>query len=590
MNFLFIISIRNLFRQRRRSVLLGSAIMFGTAILVLANAFSHGISEVLFNEIVSYVAGHVSVSFTKGGNANNQVFHDGDRIRAIIRERVPAVKRVDNAIGVFARAVGNGKADNVILVGMDPSGEGVDEKEMKKLEKNFKEIEGRFADLSDSTLENPVCLAQEKAKTLNVKLHDVLRVRFTDIRGQTQAARLTVVCIMKPSNAFMSTPIFLHVKTVTRLLGYGPHDVPQLYLTIQNPKRDAKRFADSLHAGLKPPLAVIDGKLSVHGVSFDATLLSLRTDSVSLALADSVMRYSARSEADSVNRKKSVVVSASFSKTAGIKVGDTCTISYAGKFDGAAGSARFVVTAVADSGCGVDGPVVLVNEKDFYKPFYDAWPKSAMAAKGPFRPDTAIGIYKALGGEWLLVPRSKTTKDVMKLYREIAQKGWKAIVVDVGSMYETASMVLNLEYALNMITFVCVMLLFFIILIGVVNTLRMTIRERTREIGTVRAIGMQRVDVRNSFLIETGMLALISAITGTLLAFAAMWGLSQLKFKAEANPLGMLLVDGHLFFAPTPGAVAFFIALIVGIAVATAYFPARRAAKLSAAEALRHYE
>lgn len=590
MNFLFTISIRNLFRQRRRSILLGSAIAIGAAVLVIANAFAHGISEVLFNEIVTYVAGHVSVSFTKGGNANNQVFHDGERIRAIIKERVPSVKRVDEAIGVFARAVGNGKADNVILVGMDPSGTGVDEKEAKKLAKNFKEIEGHFANLSDTTIENPVCMAQEKAKALNVKLHDILRVRFTDIHGQTQAARLTVVCVMKPSNVFMSVPVFLHIKTVKKLLGYTSYDVPQLYLTINNPKQDAKRFADSLHAGLKPPLAVIDGKLSAHSTGFDATLLSLRTDSASLALADAALRFSARSSTDSANRKQSVIVSEAFSKATGIQVGDTCTVSYDGKFGSEPGEARLIVTAIAAPGCGVDGPVVLVNEKDFYKAFYDVWPKSTVKEKGPFRPDSSISIYKTFGGEWLLVPRSHTTRDAMKLYREIAQQGWKAIVVDVGSMYETASMVLNLEYALNMITAACVMVLFFIILIGVVNTLRMTIRERTREIGTIRAIGMQRVDVRNSFLIETGFLALISAVTGTIIAFGVMFGLSQLTFKAEANPLGMLLVEGHIFFAPTPIAVCFFIVLIVSIAVVTAYFPARRAAKLSAAEALRHFE
>lgn len=590
MNFLFTISIRNLFRQRRRSILLGSAIAIGTAVLVLANAFAHGISEVLFNEIVSYVSGHVSVSFTKGGNANNQVFHDGARIREIINERVPEVNRIDEAIGVFARAVGNGKADNVILVGMDPSGEGVDKKEMEKLAKNFKELEGHFADLADTTVENPVCLAQEKAKALNVKLHDVLRVRFTDIRGQTQAARLTIVCIMKPSNVFMAAPVYLHIKTVKRLLGYSSNDVPQLYLSIKNPRKDAKRFADSLHAGLNPPLAVIDGQLSVHGSGVEVTLLSLRTDSASLALVDSAMRFSVRTAADRVIRKKAVIISESLSKTTGLQPGDTCTISYDGKFGDEPGGTRLIVTAIAAAGSGIDGPVMLVNEKDFYKTFYDVWPKSTVAVKGPFRPDTEIGIYKAFGGEWLLAPRSRTTRDVMKLYREIAQKGWKAIVVDVGSMYETASMVLNLEYALNMITAACVMVLFFIILIGVVNTLRMTIRERTREIGTIRAIGMQRVDVRNSFLIETGLLALISALSGTALAFVTMFGLSQLTFGTDANPLGMLLVDGHIFFAPTPLAVCFFIMLIVGIAVVTAYFPARHAAKLSAADALRHFE
>jgi ABC-type lipoprotein release transport system permease subunit len=589
MNFLFTISLRNLFRQRRRSILLGTAITFGTAILVLANAFAHGISEVLFNEIVSYVSGHVSVSFTKGGNANKQVFHDGERMRAIIHERVPQVKRIDEAIGVFARAIGNGKADNVIMVGMDPSAD-VDTKEQKKLEKNFKILEGSFDDLSDSTIENPVGLAEDKAKALNVKYRDILRVRFTDINGQTQAARLTVTTIFKPSNVFMSAPIFLNVHRLKKLLGYGKHDVAQLYLTIENPKRDAKRFADSLWAGLHPDLAVIDAAEQSKDTAVSATLLCLRTDSASLALADSVLRFTARSGLDSSNRKQSVVVSGLFATTAGVQPGDTFTFSYDGKFDNARGSGRYIVTAIADTGCGIDGMAVLVNEKDFYKTFYTTWPKATVHDNGPFRPDTSIGLYKAFGGEWLLKERSKTTKDVMKSYREMAQKGWKAIVVDVGSMYETASMVLNLEYALNLITFIAVMVLFFIILIGVVNTLRMTIRERTREIGTVRAIGMQRSDVRNSFLIETGALALIASIVGILVAFAGMFGLSQLTFKADDSPLGMLLSDGHLVFAPTAGAVIFFVVLIVGIAVVTAYFPAKRAAKLSAADALRHFE
>ncbi len=589
MSFLFTISLRNLFRQRRRSILLGTAITFGTAILVLANAFAHGISEVLFNEIVSYVSGHVSVSFTKGGNANKQVFHDGVRMRAIINERVPQVKRIDEAIGVFARAIGNGKADNVIMVGMDPSAD-VDAKEQKKLEKNFKILEGSFDDLSDSTIENPVGLAQDKAKTLNVKYKDILRVRFTDINGQTQAARLTVTTIFKPSNVFMSAPIFLNVHQLKKLLGYGRNDVAQLYLTIENPKRDAKRFADSLWAGLHPDLAVIDAAVQSKDTVVSATLLCLRTDSVSLALTDSVLRFTALSELDSSNRKQSVVVSGLFATTAGVQPGDTFTFSYDGKFDNARGSGRCIVTAIADTGCGIDGMAVLVNEKDFYKTFYTTWPEATVHDNGTFRLDTSIGLYKALGGEWLLKERSKTTKDVIKSYREIAQKGWKAIVVDVGSMYETASMVLNLEYALNLITFIAVMVLFFIILIGVVNTLRMTIRERTREIGTVRAIGMQRSDVRNSFLIETGALALIASVVGILVAFAGMFGLSQLTFKADDSPLGMLLSDGHLVFAPTAGAVIFFVMLIVGIAVVTAYFPAKRAAKLSAADALRHFE
>jgi ABC-type antimicrobial peptide transport system permease subunit len=151
-------------------------------------------------------------------------------------------------------------------------------------------------------------------------------------------------------------------------------------------------------------------------------------------------------------------------------------------------------------------------------------------------------------------------------------------------------MVVNLEVALNLITLGAVMVLFFIILIGVVNTLRMTIRERTREIGTVRAIGMQKNDVRNTFLLETFFLSLFSTIAGALAAFAVMAGLSLIKINTQDNPLGMLLVNGHLNFAPTLVGTIAYTLLILLIAVATAYFPAQRAAKMSAASALRHYE
>jgi ABC-type lipoprotein release transport system permease subunit len=54
--------------------------------------------------------------------------------------------------------------------------------------------------------------------------------------------------------------------------------------------------------------------------------------------------------------------------------------------------------------------------------------------------------------------------------------------------------------------------------------------------------------------------------------------------------MGMLLVDNRLFFAPTVVATAGYIVFIVGIAIATAWFPSRRASKLSAANAMRHYE
>ena len=60
------------------------------------------------------------------------------------------------------------------------------------------------------------------------------------------------------------------------------------------------------------------------------------------------------------------------------------------------------------------------------------------------------------------------------------------------------------------------------ILIGVVNTMRMSIRERTREIGTTRAIGMQRNDVRSVFVMEIVILSVFACVAGILLAYGLM--------------------------------------------------------------------
>jgi ABC-type antimicrobial peptide transport system permease subunit len=186
--------------------------------------------------------------------------------------------------------------------------------------------------------------------------------------------------------------------------------------------------------------------------------------------------------------------------------------------------------------------------------------------------------------------RASTTREFTELFREMSRKKIRGIVVSVQSMYETASAIINVEVALNLITLVAGIVLFFVILIGVVNTLRMTIKERTREIGTVRAIGMQRSDVLKMFLAETALLALFASFTGAILSFILMKIIALFPIDAGDNPMGILLVDDRIFFAPTAFATIGYITIIVCIAVGTAYFPSRRASKLSAANAMRHYE
>jgi putative ABC transport system permease protein len=113
-------------------------------------------------------------------------------------------------------------------------------------------------------------------------------------------------------------------------------------------------------------------------------------------------------------------------------------------------------------------------------------------------------------------------------------------------------------------------------LFGIVNTLVLSIYERTRELGMLRAIGTSRRQVRTMIRYEAVITSLIGAVIGVVLgtAFAI----------AVAQPLGD---DGFKFAMPVGTLV---VLLVLGIlaGVLAAIAPARRAAKLDVLEALAY--
>jgi putative ABC transport system permease protein len=112
-------------------------------------------------------------------------------------------------------------------------------------------------------------------------------------------------------------------------------------------------------------------------------------------------------------------------------------------------------------------------------------------------------------------------------------------------------------------------------LFGIINTLVLTVFERTREIGMLRAVGMTRRQVRRMIRHESVITALIGAFVGIVLGLIL---------------AGLLIakVDFLVFSFPTTQVIVFFVAAVI-VGVLAAIFPARRAAKLNPLEAL-HYE
>ena len=120
---------------------------------------------------------------------------------------------------------------------------------------------------------------------------------------------------------------------------------------------------------------------------------------------------------------------------------------------------------------------------------------------------------------------------------------------------------------------------------GIANTMIMSILERTREIGIMKAIGAEDREIKLIFFVEAAVIGVTGGVIGVLLA----WGIdtlaNRLAYRLILKPQGASFID---FFDLPPyltiGAILF--ALIISIAAAL--YPASRAARIDPVRALRH--
>ena len=124
-----------------------------------------------------------------------------------------------------------------------------------------------------------------------------------------------------------------------------------------------------------------------------------------------------------------------------------------------------------------------------------------------------------------------------------------------------------------------------VVLMSVANSMGMTVFERTREIGTLRAIGLKRWGVVRLFTTESMLLTVIGCTVGLLVTLGVRWGINVAYISytppSSASPVP-LLVDLDV------GRVVFTFVLMAVVGTLAAYLPARRAAKKPIIDALGH--
>lgn len=169
----------------------------------------------------------------------------------------------------------------------------------------------------------------------------------------------------------------------------------------------------------------------------------------------------------------------------------------------------------------------------------------------------------------------------LMISRHVTEETKDFTIITAKSMQETISSVIN---TLNLFLAGIAAISLVVGAIGIANTMFMSVMERTRQIGTLKALGATNFEVMLMFLFESAMIGFIGGLIGIFLGFIASGLISELGIRMIF--IGMRGTTSMTII--TPQLILFAMGFSVLIGVISGLLPARRAAKLEPVEALRY--
>jgi putative ABC transport system permease protein len=173
-------------------------------------------------------------------------------------------------------------------------------------------------------------------------------------------------------------------------------------------------------------------------------------------------------------------------------------------------------------------------------------------------------------------------------FESVNREDWTGQKLDVTTWEDELSFMMWTLQALQGLTWVLTIILVAIVVTGIMNTMWIAIRERTREIGTLRAIGMHRRAVARMFLMEALLLGVVGTAAGAAGAALIAAGINAMTISVPLS-VQLFLMSDYVRLDVQPGAAiqaVIVLSLVTGLA---ALYPSIRAARLRPIEAMAHF-
>lgn len=240
--------------------------------------------------------------------------------------------------------------------------------------------------------------------------------------------------------------------------------------------------------------------------------------------------------------------------------------------DGRVALTEQVVDTNAEEGRMRDGnhADLAVTQRDFRRVTQSApvvaFVNESMFTDGTFH-DSGHMLFLKLGAA--NVPLSQTFDDLTKVFEAYPN-------VQLGGPVQERQMWETMVNAMLMLLVALLAVAIIVAVIGVANTLSLSVIERTRESATLRAIGMTRGQLRTSLAIEAVLISVVSSVVGMVVGTLFGWlgidmvmsSIATVVYPVDWRTYGIIL------------AIAIVCALVASV------FPSRRAAKTPPVEAL----
>ncbi len=171
-------------------------------------------------------------------------------------------------------------------------------------------------------------------------------------------------------------------------------------------------------------------------------------------------------------------------------------------------------------------------------------------------------------------------------FEKVAGEDWLGQKIDLTIWSDEISFVLWITQALDLVAFFVIGILAVIILGGILNAVWMSVRERTKEIGTVRAMGAQKSFIVQIFVCEAGLLGLMASSVGVMLAVIGMSLINGLGIPIKNDGARLFLMASEVQFVLHPGQWFVTIVLFGLMTAMGALYPAFKASRLRPVDAL----